>query len=154
MPSLSHSTWDPSLRCKNPSRSWLVPSLLGADSQSRSLRGSLLGLTPLCCPLNKANLSAFRLCIILGDNFKCSGLSSSVQLLSHVRLFATLWTAAHQASLSITNSQGLSKLMSIESVMPSNCLILCRPLLLLPSIFPCIRVFSSESALHIRWLKY
>ena len=67
---------------------------------------------------------------------------------------ATPWAAARQASLSITNSQSLLKLMSIESVMPSNHLILCRPLLLLPSIFPSIRVFSSESALHIRWPKY
>ena len=81
-------------------------------------------------------------------------LYSSVQSLSRVRLFATLWTAARQASLSITNSQSLPKLMSIESVMPSNHLILCRPLLLLPSIFPSIRVFSSESALRIRWPKY
>ena len=64
------------------------------------------------------------------------------------------WTAAHQASLSITNSRSLLKLMSIESVMPSNHLILCRPLLPLPSIFPSIRVFSKKSALHIRWLKY
>ena len=78
-------------------------------------------------------------------------------LLSHfsrVQLFATPWTAVHQASLSITNSQSLLKLMSIESVMPSNHLILCHPLLLLPSIFPNIRVFSNESALHIRWPKY
>ena len=79
---------------------------------------------------------------------------SSVQLLSHVRLFATPWTAAHQASLSITNSRSSLKLMSIESVMPSNCLILCHPLLLLPSIFPSIRAFSNESVLHIRWPKY
>ena len=79
---------------------------------------------------------------------------SSVQSLSHVRLFATPWTAAHQASLFITNSQSLPKLMSIESVMPSSHLILCRPLLLLPSIFPSIRVFSNESALSIRWPKY
>ena len=79
---------------------------------------------------------------------------SSVQSLSRVRLFATPWTKAHQASLSITNSWSLSKLMSIDSVMPSNHLILCRPLLLLPSIFPSIRVFSSESALCIRWPKY
>jgi len=75
-------------------------------------------------------------------------------LLSHVRLFATPWTAAHHASLSITNSQSLLKLMSIESVMPSNPLILRRPLLLLPSIFPSIRVSSNESVLHIRWPKY
>ena len=67
---------------------------------------------------------------------------------------ATTWTAAHQASLSITNSQSLLKLMTIKSVMPCNHLILCRPLLLLPSIFPSIRVFSNESALHIRWPKY
>ena len=66
----------------------------------------------------------------------------------------TLWTAACQASLSITNSRSLLKLMSIESVMPSNHLVLCHPLLLLPSIFPSIRVFSNESVLHIRWLKY
>ena len=76
-----------------------------------------------------------------------------VQLLSRVRLFATPWTAAHQASLSIANSQSLLKLMSIEWVMPSNHLILCRPLLLLPSIFPSIRVFSNESVLCIRWPK-
>ena len=79
---------------------------------------------------------------------------SSVQLLSRVRLFATPWTTAHQASLSITNSQSLPKLMSIEPVMPSNHLILCHPLFLLPSIFPSIRVFSNESAIHIRWPKY
>ena len=78
----------------------------------------------------------------------------SVQSLSRVQLFVTPWTAAHEASLSITNSQSLPKLMSIESEMLSNHLILCHPLLLLPSIFPSIRVFSSESALHIRWPKY
>ena len=79
---------------------------------------------------------------------------SSIQSLSCVWLFATPWTAAHKASLSITNSQNLLKLMSIESVMPSNDLILCHPLLFLPSIFPSIRVFSNESVLHIRWPKY
>ena len=78
----------------------------------------------------------------------------SVQSLSHVRLFATLWTAARQASLRITNSKSLLKLMSIESVMPSNHLILCFPLLLLPSVSPSIRVFSNESAFRIRWPKY
>ena len=76
------------------------------------------------------------------------------QSLSHVQLFATPWTAALQASLSFTMSRSLLKLISIESVMPSNHLNLCHPLLLLPSIFPSIRVFSSESALHIRWPKY
>ena len=79
---------------------------------------------------------------------------SSVQSLSHVRLFAAPWTAAYQASLSITKFRSLLKLMSIELVMPSNHLILCCPLLLLPSIFPSIRVFSNESVLCIRWPKY
>ena len=79
---------------------------------------------------------------------------SSVQSVSHVQLFATPWTAARQASLTITNSWSLLKLMSIESVTLSNHLILCCPLLLLPSIFSCIRVFSNESALHIKWPKY
>ena len=81
-------------------------------------------------------------------------LISSVQLFSHVWLFATPWTAVRQASLSITNSRSWLKLMSIESVMPSNHLILCRPLLLPPSIFLSIRVFPNESVLHIRWPKY
>ena len=105
------------------------------------------------------------ICICLSQNcsyplkkcirfLKVSVQFSLVQSLSHVQLFATPWTTAHQASLSIINSQSLPKLMSIESVMPSNHLILCHLLLLLPSIFPSIRVFSSESALHIRWPKY
>ena len=81
-------------------------------------------------------------------------MASSVQLLSRVQLFATPWTAAHQASLSITNSRSLLKLMPIESVIPSSHLILCHPLLLLPPNPPSIRVFSNESTLHIRWPKY
>ena len=85
----------------------------------------------------------------------CMSLSfSSVQWLSHVRLFGTPWTTAHQASLSITNSRSPPKPMSIEPVMPYNHLILCRPLLLLPSIFPSIRVFSNQSALRTRWPSY
>ena len=79
---------------------------------------------------------------------------SSVQLLSHVQFFVTPWTAAHQASLSIANSWSLLKLMSIDSVIPSNHLIICHPVLLPPSVFPSIRVFSNESALRIRWPKY
>ena len=79
---------------------------------------------------------------------------SSVQSLSHVWLFATPWTAARQASLSITNSPSFFKLLSIKSVISSNHLILCRPLLLLTSIFPSIRVFSNQSVLHIRWPEY
>ena len=82
------------------------------------------------------------------------GIKHSVQLLSRVRLFATPWTAARQASLSITNSWSLSKPLSIESVMPSSHLILCCPLLLLPPILPSIRVFSNESTLRMRWPKY
>ena len=81
-------------------------------------------------------------------------LLSPVQWLSGVQLFATPWTAAREASLSIINSWTLLKVMSIESVMPSNHLILCHPLLLLPLIFPSIRKFSNESVLHIRWPKY
>ena len=77
-----------------------------------------------------------------------------VQSLSHVWLFVTPWTAAHQASLTITISQSMPKFMSNESMMPSNHLLLCRPLLLLPSIFPSIRVFSNDSAIHIRWPKH
>jgi len=84
----------------------------------------------------------------------CNHQFSSVQSLSRVQLFVTPWITAHQASLSITNSRSLLKLMSTESVMPSNHLILCLPLLLLPSIFPIIRVFSNESVLHKRWPKY
>ena len=101
-------------------------------------------------PPRKVQPSLFlHLCI---REHKALRLFSSVQLLSHVRLFETPWTTARQASLSITNSRSLLKLMSIELVMPSNHLILCCPLLL-PSIFPSIRVFSNESVLRIRWPK-
>ena len=92
-------------------------------------------------------------CIVDNNHSNCI-ICSSVQSLNRVRLFATPWTAAHQASLSITNSWSLLKLMSIASVMPSNHLNLYRPLLLPPSIFPSIRIFSNESVLHIRWPKY
>ena len=96
---------------------------------------------------NNHELSDLKQCKLSAD-------ISSVQSLSCVRLFVTPWTAALQASLSITNSQSLPKLMSIELVMPSKHLILCCPLLLLSSIFPRFSVFSNESALHIRWPKY
>ena len=105
----------------------------------------------------------WRILIFSSKTWKLSSLNtgggssvqfSSVQSLSHVRLFATPWIAARQASLSITNSQSLLKLMSIESVMSSSHLILCHPLLLLPPIPPSIRVFYNESTLHIRWPKY
>ena len=110
------------------------------------------------------NFEIFVLTLLFGQNpslflqwyewFIGSKSFSSVQSLSCIRLLATPWTAACQASLSITNSWSLLKLMSIESVMPSNHLILWRPLLFLPSIFPSIRVFSNESVLPIRWPKY
>ena len=90
----------------------------------------------------------------MGSAYSPLKILSSVQSLSRVQLFAALWTVAQQASLSIINFQSLLKLMSIESVMPSNHVILCCPLLLLPSIFPSIRVFSNESVLRIRWPKY
>ena len=96
---------------------------------------------------------SYDICLFLSDLLYLIWFSS-VQLLSHVQLFATPWTAAHQASLSITNSRSSPKLISFELVMPSNHLILCHPILLLPSIFPNIRVFSNESALPIRWPKY
>ena len=92
--------------------------------------------------------------LIFASHKKFPPCISSVQLLSHVRLFATPWIATRQASLSITNSQSLSKLMSIELVMPSSHLILCLPLLPLPAIHPSIRVFSNESTLLMRWPKY
>ena len=98
--------------------------------------------------INKYMPCIFSYAILLPFKF------SSVQLLSCVRLFVTPWNAARQASLSITNSRSLPKLMSIESVKPSNHLIFCRPLLPMPSIFPSIRVFSNESDLRIRWPKY
>ena len=87
-------------------------------------------------------------------NFNAVGSIDVVQSLSHIWLFAIPWTAAHQASLSFTISWSLLKLMSIGSMMPSNHLILCRPICLLPSIFPSIMVFSNELVLHIRWPKY
>ena len=93
-------------------------------------------------------------CYVLGHDQDQDGAGIVVQSFSRVRLFVTPWTAAHQASLSITNSWSLFKLISIESVMQSNCLILCHPLLILPSIFPSIRIFSNEAVLCIRWPNY
>ena len=106
----------------------------------------------LCGSSSPLNLCSAWLSLI--HSLKVSVQFSSVLLLSHVWLFVTPWTAARQAFLSITNSQSLLKLMSITSVMPSNLFILCHPFLLLPSIFPSIRVFSHESVLYIRWPKY
>ena len=100
-------------------------------------------------------LTYVQVYVIVAYFYKCTmEFLNTVQSLSRVQLFVTPWSAACQDSLSIPNSQSLPKLMFIELVMPSNHLILCLPLLLLPSIFPSIRVFSNESCLHIRWPKY
>ena len=108
----------------------------------------------LVLPNIKMNLpQVYMIYISLSSLCSCVMFSQSVQSLSCVQLFVTPWTAAHQASLSITNSWSLLKFMSVEWVMPSNHLILCRPLVLPPSIFPSIRVFSNESVFHIRWWK-
>ena len=121
-------------------------NLLPLEPPSRDLH-----FTPLVSTEHKAELpvlsSSFPLAPCFNHQF------SSFHLLSHVQVLVTPWTAARQASLSITNSQSLLKLMSIESVMPSNHLILCRPLLLSTSIIPSIRGFSNESAFHMRWPK-
>ena len=118
-------------------RKWQpTPVFLPGESQGR---GSLLG----CRLWGRTELDTLS-----------SSSSSSVQSLSHVQLFPTPWTAARQASLSITNSQNVLKLMSIASVVPSSHLILCHPLLLLPSVFPSIRVFPNESVLCIKWPKH
>ena len=110
-------------------------------------------LSLLVCPKDTVLKSYTKYCEGSNASKPRHSQFSSVQSLSHVRLFATPWTAPSQASLSITNSWSLLKLMSIESVMPSNHLILCHPLLLLSSIFSNIGVFSNESALHILWPK-
>ena len=101
-----------------------------------------------------SNLLSIHLLVETGCFYVLCVQLSSVQSLSCVQLFVTSWTIAHQASLSITNSWSLLRLTSIESLRPSSHLILCHPLLLLPSIFPSIRVFSNESVLHIRWPNY
>ena len=126
---------------------------------SNSLRPYGLYLDRLLCPWDSPGKntgvgSYARLQGIFLTQGSNTHLFSSVQLLNHVRFFVTPWTAARQASLSITNTQSLLKLMSIESVMPSNHLSLYCPLLLLPSLLPSIRVFSNESVLRIRWPKY
>ena len=118
-----------------PSQMWI--SIMQKDLESSHILPNYLGIQQYVIKLNSLRWKPHL---------------SSVHSLS--RVFATPWTAAHQASLSITNSQSLLKFMSIEWVMPSNHLILCCPLLLPPSIFPSIRVFSSESVLPIRWPKY
>ena len=111
-------------------------------------------MVPSFCLCLRASLPGDPICLFLVVSATLPSEIVVVQSLSHVRLFVTPWTAICQASLSFTISQSLLKLMSIKSVIPSNHLILCHLLLFLPSIFPTIRIFSSESALHIRWPKY
>ena len=111
-------------------------------------------LVSLYCCVSGSSLASLEQNLRLFWESRVSLAFSAVQSLSCVRLFATPWIAARQASLSITNSWNLPKLMCIESVMPSSHLILCRPLLLLPPIPPSIGVFSNESTLHMRWPKY
>ena len=134
-----------------------MASSFSKNRQGRSLLGGLRGWRSLIALTGKWYPCKRRIMIInikhiwkMSLSFGSSLKISSVQSLSCVWLFAALWTAARQASLSVTNSWSLLKLMSIESVMPSNHLILCHPRLLLPSIFPSIRVFSSESVLRVR----
>ena len=107
----------------------------------------------ICSTAEVVQFRRYLLCACYMPGAVLASKDQSVQSLSHVRLFVTPWTAARQASLSFTISQSLLKLMSIESVMPSNHLVLYCPLLLLPSIFLSIRVFSNETVLHIRWPK-
>ena len=141
-----------------PSKRWLYDGVNG-DLLQEGLCHTQVYCSQSLCLCSRPLLT----CTSIGDSqhsyvsFSVGSLGSqfsSVQSLSHVQLFTTPWTAAHQASLSITNSCSLPKLMSIESVMPSKHLTLCHPFLILSSIFPSIRVFSNESALHIRWPKY
>ena len=125
---------------------WLGSITDSMDMNLSKLRG--IAKDKEACVLQSVGSQRVRIHVAIKQQF------SSVQSLSHDRLFVIPWTAAWQASLSITNYQSLLKLMFIESVMPSNHLILCHPLLLPPSIFPSIRAFSIESVLRIRWLKY
>ena len=158
-PDMTSSPWNWDQQHDDFPDSWLTPSfslpltLLLLSHLSWSLITSwLVDLLSDC--LNKLLNYTAELCISVLNVSTLKHTIHSVQLLSRVQLFSTLWIAARQASLFITISQSLLKLMSINPVMPSNHLILCRPLLLPPSIFPSIRVFSNESALCIRWPKY
>ena len=134
---------------------WMCPICFQQTVILHIMGWNLNGLTPVWFFMLslKGNYALAHNCALVLCSVMCWRMFSSVQWLSCVQLFATPWIAAHQASLSITNSRSPPKPMSIESVMPSNHLILCHPLLL-PSIFPSIRVFSNETALCIRWPNY
>ena len=142
----SFNTWR-KISCENPNRGRKTPAMCLADWHGRDTLLTVVGEEFFC----------FTWCFGRADEVSGAEQYISVQFshsLSRVQFFVTPWTAACQASLSVTHSQSLLKFMSIESVTPSNHLILCRPLLLLPSIFPSIRVFSNESVLHITWPEY
>ena len=140
--------WRLTQRSKNVKLHMAVPAQIPSRA-AQCCRLQTWGTPPEAQQKHLPSQSVLELWFFWGITAVCSA-----QSLSHVQLFVTPWTAAFQASLSITNSLSLLKLMSIESVMSSNYLILCRPLLLLPSIFPSIRVFSNESALRNKWPKY
>ena len=147
--SVVQETWIQSLMGKIPQRREWLPTPIFLTGVSHGQR-RLMGWSPLG-PKESDMIEQWTLS--LSHSLHLIQLNS-VQSFGHLRLFVTTWTTAHQASLSFTNCQSLRKPMSIESVMPSNHLIFCHPLLLLPSVFPSIRVFSNESALCIRWPKY
>ena len=146
------SEWGDSYNCKLP-ESWRICLKSGLESEIswNMIKGSIYLLSKLTIYVYWSELQLQLVGHVVDFDTNHFG---SVQSLSRVQLFVTPWTAACQASLSITNSWSLHKLLSIESVMPSKHLILCHPLLLLPSIFSSISVFSNESVLHIRWPKY
>ena len=131
---------------------WLYLKKIHIEIFTHTISGSCFRI--ICEGKSWSDRNEIRLILIIFETRWWVHQFNSVQSLSGVQLFVTTWTAACQASLSITNCQSLLKLMSIESVMPCNHLILCHPLLLPPSIFPSNRVFSNESVLHIRWPKY
>ena len=143
----------PIISPQNQANSSPGPSLLHSISKCFRVTGVITGLWAIISSI-KSSLSVEDRSVSYSiQSWSFDQQHKSVQSLNCVQLFAIPWTAAHQASLSITNSQSPPKPMSIKSVKPSSHLILCRPLLLLPSIFPSTRVFSNESALHIRWPK-
>jgi len=167
---VDHPTGEGATWVSEPTSSGAAERLWTTSGETQYEHTCLLCPVPLClhAPDSISRISVFvRYCCVTNcvtfqdviwrlhkESISRTNQFSSVRSLSRVQLFAIPWTASCQASLSITNSRSLLRLMSIESVMPSNHLILCHPLALPPSIFPSIRVFSNESALHNRWSKY
>ena len=146
---LCHLSWAHSLGAVTSSLDHSVPLTLGAPAQRMHDLELAWGRSPWILHLDSINEIKNS-----SESIVCKNSLQTIQSLSTVWIFVTPWITAHKASLSITNCQSLPKLMSIKSVMPSNHFILCRPLLLPPSIFPTIRVFSNDSVLCIKWPKY